>query len=375
MLKKLLLLSAMVPVGLISQACTGETTGDDDDATADPPVVIVEANPEPGEDNFFFQSPLWVEFDRAPDSATITLSGPDGDVAGTQESDNNGRVERFTPSAALTPSASYTMTVSWSPSEGDLSVDFQTGPYGGMVGTPGDLVDMAFNIDLAGAEFVEPPGVGPILQSQIGDIAIVFSPLATSDFDAGEIHIVGALGEDSGGNITQDTCQESLAFTYGPDGALGGGDDVPAGWSNPDMELGPTDLSISVQGIEATIQDLVITGTFHPDLVDMRGGTFAGKVDTRPLAPELDPEGGEGAICDLVEETIGVGCEECGGDNPGEFCLSVLAEDIVAEEVPGLTVAERGCADILADAACADDHGDYDEDDDGTYELCPEFVQ
>jgi len=373
MLKKLLFLSAIVPVGMFSQACT--SPGDDDDSTAEPDVVIVEANPEPGEDNFFFQSPLWVEFDRAPDSATISLSGPDGDVAGTQEEDNNGRVARFTPSADLTPSTDYTMTVSWAPAAQDLNVSFTTGPYGNTVGTEDDLIGATYNIDLANANFVEPPGVGPILQSQIGDIAIIFSPLPTSDFAAGEMHIVGAIGEDVGGTITQDTCNESLAFTYGPDNVLGGGDDVPAGWDNPVLELGPTDLVISVQGINATIQDLVIIGTFHPDLVDMRGGTFAGKVDTRPLAPELDPEGGEGAICDLVEETIGVSCEECGGTVPGPFCLSVLADNIVAEEVPGLTVAERGCADILGDADCADNHADYDEDGDGAYELCPEFVQ
>ncbi len=360
-------------------ACPPET--DDDDATeeGDPPSIIVEINPAPGGE-LFYQSNLWVEFNRPPASVTITLSDAGGaSLSGAQDSSNSDRVWTFDPAEDLIPSTDYVMNVQWSPAEpdaGDLDVTFSTGPHGGSVADPTGMVGATYNIDLAGATFVEPPGVGAIIGSQLDGVAILFSPTDESSFEPGDqpgLHIIGALGEESGPDIVQEACTETLAFTYGPDSLYGTADDVPATWNDPKLELGPTDLPLSIQGIEATIQELVITGTFHPDLSDMRGGTFGGKIDTRPLAPELDPDGGEDAICQLVFETVGVECEECGGDNPGEFCLTVLAEDIVAAEVPGLELTPYTCADLIelyeSTGEC-DEALDFDEDGDGTYELC-----
>jgi hypothetical protein len=383
MRKPLWMLLGLLPAAAAAIGCQ---TGDDDDATVveERSPIIVEVSPEPSEDNFFYQSDLWVEFDVAPMEATVALADSAGsalDAAVTAES--SGRRLRLDPAADLVPSTSYTMTVTWSTVESataaeysPLTVNFQTGPYGNSVTNADDLIGKTFNIDLTSATFVEPPGVGPILQSQIGDIAILFSMTGDSNFDAAAqpgLHIIGALGDVEGGSVTQDICNESLAFTYGPDNVLGGGDDVPAEWADPVLVLGPTNLDISVQGISAQIQDLFISGTFHPNLDDMQGGTFSGKVDTRPLAPELDPEGGKDAICELVSETVGVECEECGGENPGPYCLSVLAEDIVAAQIPDLVLQSRNCVDILGDAGCTDNWGDYDVDGDGVYEVCPDF--
>jgi hypothetical protein len=358
------------------------SAGDDDDTAV--PVIVTATNPTPDEDNYFFAAKPWARFDRAPESATMTLKDAAGaEVAST--STVTGTLMTLDPGAPLTPSAAYALEIEWAPCDGcPVTINFETGPYGNDLADPaGTLVGATYNIDLAQANFVEPPGVGPILQSQIGDIAILFSMLPESDFDvAAGLQIMGALGavvDPVNGIIEQEICTETLAFTAGPDGEIGTADDTPAGWNNPNLELGPTNLDISVQGIQATIQDLVITGTFHPDGDDMRGGTFAGKVDTRPLAPELDPEGGEGAVCDLVEETIGISCEACNDDGTEVFCLSVLADNIVAEKVDGLTLEAESCATIIADyvadnAMCADEAAAYDEDGDGTYELCPAYV-
>jgi hypothetical protein len=88
----------------------------------------------------------------------------------------------------------------------------------------------------------------------------------------------------------------------------------------------------------------------------------------------LDPDGGEGALCELVSETVGVNCEECGNPNPGVFCLNVAAENVSSEELPGLTLQARSCADIIGTAStCPDEAADYDEDGDGYYEQCPEW--
>ncbi len=375
MRKTLALLLFAAPLAL--SGCPTEPV-DDDDATDPVRIpIIVEAHPVP-DGQLFYQSNLWVEFDVPPDSVTLELSGG---LAGTTTSSSNDRIWTLDPTDDLDSDSSYSLTVTWSPTESDpLVINFTTGRHGEPVPDPTGLIGQVYNIDLAGATFVEPPGVGAIIGSQLDGIAILFSPTDESSFEPGDqpgMHILGALGAEEGGDIFQEECTETLAFTYGPDHVFGGGDDVPATWNDPRMELGPADLPLSIQGISATIQDLEITGTFHPELDDMQGGTFAGKIDTRPLAPELDPDGGEDAICQLVFETVGVECEECGGDIPGPFCLSVLATDIVAEHIPGLELTPYTCGDLidiyLASGEC-DEALDFDEDGDGEYELCPDWT-
>ncbi|MCP4871104.1 MAG: hypothetical protein GY898_20545 [Proteobacteria bacterium] len=373
-------LSLLTLLVLPLSAC-GPDPADDDDATGDIRYpFVVEINPV-ADGQLFYQSNVWAEFDVPPDSASVSIADAGGAaIAGTLESGSNGRLWTFDPTEDLVPGTAYTMTVEWTPTQdAALEIAFTTGPHGTTVDNAPDLVGNVYNIDLAGATFVEPPGVGAIIGSQLDGFAILFTPTEESSFEAADqpgLHIVGALGEESGGSITQEACTETLAFTYGEDGVYGTADDVPAGWNDPRLELGPTDLPLSIQGIEATIQNLIITGTFHPELDDMQGGTFSGRIDTRPLAPELDPDGDEDAICQLVFETVGVECEECGDPNPGPFCLTLVAEDIVAAQVPDLELVPYTCASIIeiyeSTGEC-DEALDYDENADGEYELCPQY--
>jgi len=378
---------AFVATTLLAVACTPSV--DDDDGGPDVPdaPIVTDLSPGIADEDFFYQSSLWVEWNNAPEGATYTLTSDAGEVvAGTTEYASQGRVLSFTPDADLSPSASYTSSISWNSPDSPLSVPFQTGAYGNQVADETSLLGRTYSLDLANADFVEPPGVGPILQSQIGDVSILFSVTDWVDAaDPVEMHILGALGDENAGIVSQDICAQTLGFTAGPDGETGTADDIPAGWSDPVMEMGPTNLTLSFQGIDATVQDLNITGTFHPSLSDMRGGTFAGRIDTRPLAPELDPDGGEDAICELVSETVGVECEECGGDNPGVFCLTIYAENVNADEVADTTLVRRTCdliindyiddATVCADAATAFD-ADADEDGtlDGLYLGCPTWT-
>ncbi|HCP44981.1 MAG TPA: hypothetical protein DIU15_03015 [Deltaproteobacteria bacterium] len=368
----------------------GGDTGDDQNVTEDAPLITRMA-PSADTVDFFFQANLEVEWNLPPTGATLSLTGADGAaMGGVTEMSSSGRILSFNPDADLTPDSTYSVTVTWNSESSPVDFSFQTGSYGNEVGadTQDGLVGRVFNLDLASANFVEPPGVGGILQSQIGDVAILFTMTAESNFDAAAqpgLHILGAIGEVEGGQVSQGSCTETLTFTYGVDGVQGTADDTPARWSNPQMELGPTNLDIAVQGFSATIENLVISGTFHPDLDDMRGGTFAGKVDTRPLAPELDPEGGENAICELVVETVGVECEPCNEDGSEPFCLSVVAEDVAADGVEGMTLTPTSCADIItgfvADGVtCQEEAEAYDTDADadgvldGTYPDCPAYA-
>ncbi len=245
------------------------------------------------------------------------------------------------------------------------------------------LVGRTFSIDLSDAPWVEPPGVGAIFGSQLEGIAVLMAATDDSDLDAGAqpgVHVIVAAGEFVGGGATQDPCATTSVITAGADGEVGTGDDAPATWTNPTIEVGPLDFpegTLEVQGIATGLQDVSAATTFHPELADARGGFFEGTIDTRPIAPELDPDGGEDAVCQLLFKTVGVECVECGGDDPGEFCLVIRAEDVVSEHEPGVTIEPTTCADVIdafeTGGQCDSEAASYDEDGDGTYELCPEW--
>ena len=351
---------------------------DDDDATTPAPdVVITEASPEPGESDVFFGGSFWIRFDGVPDARSIEVDRSGTPVPVNLSESSGGTVLNWAPLLPLEPSTVYTVTVSWSPnSAGDLVYDFATSDAGEPLPSPSVLVDRVFSTDLASATFTEPPGVGPILQSQIGGVIVLGEIHSDSDFSpSGQpgLHLVSGPGELQAGDIAPVACAEVGYITAGPDEAVGTSDDTPAIWFNPGFELGPFELSTSVQGVEATMQDVFMTGVYEPGGDRVVGGTLSAQMDTRPLAPELDPEGGEDAVCQLVAETIGVECEECGPPNPGVFCLTLVAENVTSIWQPSLELEVVTCADILGDPGCEDEWDRYDEDGDGVPELCPEF--
>jgi hypothetical protein len=385
MLKNFWLTALLVPTLLLGFGCGADPDDDDDDDDIRYPF-IVQLSPEAGGTaNFFYRSSLVAEFDIAPDSATVRLEDASGaSVDGTVTVETNGRVVTFDPTEDLNSAAAYTMIIEWSPSEeGDSPYTnaFQTSAHGGIITDPSLMVGQVYAIDLAGATFVEPPGIGPILQSQMDGFSVLFTPMAESDFDGGELHVMGAVGGSSeDGELIQDPCAPTLAFTN-PDGIFGNEDDTPAVWDNPEMILAADKLPLTIQGVTATIQDLLISGTFHPDLSNMRGGVFAGIIDTRPLVGALGNGENESEICDLVESTVGVPCISCttddGDDTDEVFCLSLRAEDLGADVIEGLSLQERTCELIIGEfingGSCPDEAGAYDADDDGIYELCPGF--
>jgi len=372
----LLLLSLGLMATGCPQANDDDSAGDDDDAANDDDAAcagILSVDPEADEDDVFGNK-VSVTWDAVPSAGNIAVADAAGaSVAGAITDDDNGRTLIFTADENFAADTTFTVTVSQDCTD-DVPFDFTTGPYGAAVTTESDLIGRAFNLDLASATFVEPAGVGALLQGFLVDVYVIFNATDDSDLPNGEMHILGAVGELDGGDIIQDTCNESLPFTTGPDGIVGTADDAEATWANPDMELEADALELSVQGVSATIQDLLISAKFHPELTGFVGGTFAGQIDTRPLVGLLDSED-PNAICDLVEETVGITCEDCGGGE--NFCLGVVAEDVSGNHLANLPngLEERTCVDIIEDAACG--NGDYtvDGEDNGEIDplLCPEW--
>lgn len=365
-----LLLTAAITL-MAGCSCSPPGAGDAaDDDLADAGIPLVSMDPQDGDQDVFIQDDIELSFGGLPDEVTVSLD----DLAG--ELTSSGADYVFDPAEDLEPETDYTLTVQWSPSDFEPAVvTFRTSRHGTAVLDEEAMVGETLSLDLSTADFVEPPGLGPVIGDQLEGTPLLVMPLPDSDFGAGELHVMGALGIEEGGVITQDPCAESVSFTAGPDGVIGTLDDTPADWLNPIFDLGPADLVLSVAGVEARLYDVFLTGIVHPERVDMRGVSFEGILDTRALAGALG--GGPEAACELLLDVAGVACEECGEPVPGEFCIDVVAENGVAVRVDGLQLLDVDCADVITRALAGDCDPEtadaYDPDGNGTWPLCASY--
>ena len=99
-----------------------------------------------------------------------------------------------------------------------------------------------------------------------------------------------------------------------------------------------------------SIEDLEVSGAFTADASQIVGASVAGVIDTRPLTSLIGATGDDGAICDLVG-MAGASCIAC-PDGTGEYCLTMLVEQLAAALVGGVTVVEVTPADVDGNASC-----------------------
>ena len=358
-----------------------DATADDDDATDPPPApVIVGSWPEPDEAAFPLADTLFVNFDRPPQAVGLSLAYASGTpVVGELSGDADGLTVRFDPFDDLSAGADLILTVQWVSPSSPVAIAFSTPAAPEGVDDPNSLVGRTWQLDLANATFTEPPGIGLILAPQLEQTAVLMTITDETDFSPSAqpgMHIVGAVATDPT-NPQQNLCSETLPLTYGPDNAAGTADDIPATWSNPELQLGPTDLELLLQGIEVILTDVTIEGAFLPDGSAMQQGSLLGTMDTRPVVPLFDPTGADDAVCVLLNDMLGVPCFECGAPNPGAYCVDVAAENIVAPEMLALVLVPWGCADVIglwvSQGSCATAIAGYDADGDGVYEGCPSY--
>jgi len=328
-----------------------QPANDDDSTEADPCATaagVLSVTPEFDAENVYTDT-VSVTFDAVPANANLTVTSGGAPLDGTISTDDNDRTIIFTAAEIFPASSTITANVT-TDCIAEAPWTFDTGPHGTDLVDEMDLVDRVFEIDLGSANIVEPEGVGALLQGFLTDVYVLFQITNESDFGAGELHVMGALGQKDEDDATvQDLCEETLPLTYGQDGVIDTKDDVLAGWEDPYLRVGPTDLTLEVEGTEATVQQLFLEMLFHPDAVDFVAGRLEGSIDTRPLVGLLDSED-PAAICDLAEETVGIQCEDCGG---GEmFCLSLVAEDLQGEMLFDGGLTPRSEQDIADDPNC-----------------------
>jgi len=316
-------------------ACKGpddtETDTDTDtDTNTGCTITASDAIPADGATNVYYRTTLEWTFSDADTSAAVTLATGGTDVPGSGEWFDNTYV--WTPSAALDPSTTYDVNLSFCDGANSVDSSFTTSVVGTSV-PEADITGAAYSLDLASGRFVQPAGVGALLQQQLTvEILIGIASISGTD-----LTLQGALAEDGSNPPVQDLCTESIDFP------------VADFSDNPFFEVGPQTTTLSVQGLEITIDDLFVSGAFAPDGSSISGAVLAGSIDTRPLVDLIEPGGDDDAVCLLVQ-TFGIACEPCTGG--GDFCLSLLVDSIQATEIAGLTVVNRTADDIANDPVC-----------------------
>ncbi len=323
-------------------ACNKDKEGTDSGAEGEEEsceVQISETVPTGGDSDFYYRGTIEVYFTQSESDGEVMLMDSAGaEVAGSSSWSEDGTVLYFTPSAPLEPSTDYTLAISYC--GGNPEVTFRTSEVGGETDV-NTLVGKAYAIDLGSARFVEPEGIGAIL----GELLTQNILAGVVSADDSQIQMIGAISAE--GSTEQDVCTPSIAFP------------VADFSENPYFEIGPEDTTISVAGYTVTIGDLQISGAFGPDLSYFSGGVLGGVIDTTTLddIPDLAELAGcdgtnDACLCDFIAGTGFATCSDC-PDGSGPYCLTLLADQIVATEIEG-SVVERTEADIAADAECAE---------------------
>ncbi len=313
--------AASLVLGLAAcNGATDEATDDTDDTTTDEcQSGITKFLPDRDATEVYYRTPIELTFSADESSATITLTDGTSDVAADVNFSGDGKIATITPSAALMPSTTYTLNISYSC--GDVTSSFTTSNVGAAI-MAGDSVGKTYNIDLASGRITQPAGVGDLLLGLLegNPIDILVGP---SEYDetAMTLAMIGALGARDGSAIIQDDCEQSIDFPVAADFS-----------ANPFFSIEGTNVDLAVAGVELTLARIEITGAFAPDMSEIVGVTLEGDADTRELDGLID---GVDDICATVA-AVGVSCTAC---PDGEAkCLSIAADSIIAEEVAGVTL-------------------------------------
>lgn len=291
---------------------------------------VEESFPANGAANAYYRTSIEARLDEDDADADIEVTADGSAVAGTVEVIDDRVI--FTPDTPLDSSTEYTVTTSYTGTDGACPVEtsFTTSSVGSAIGDATTLVGNAYDLDLESGRFVQPEGIGSLLGKYLGDVTIYLSVETAS---ATEIKMVGALEGDVAGE--QDHCSPTIDFPT-------------AGFTeNPYFLVDGTGstTSFTVSGITVEIDDMIVSGAFAPDGSGIAGGVLAGSIDTRPLVDLVEEGGDEDAIC-VLASSIGVDCEECPGG--GTFCLSLYVDNLTAPLASTTTVTAQTEAEMCA---------------------------
>jgi len=302
-------------LGLIALTLTfGVSCGEKEDTgpTEQPcGVGIDETIPADGATDAYYRADIEFQLDDPDESgATVALTQGGTEVAGTSWLSEDSETVYFTPDAPLSPGTAYTATLTYC--TGEASIDFTTSALGQPL--TADLLTNTYVIDLATARFVEPPGVGDL----IGEFVAMNVLVGVTEVSDTSITMMGALSVEGG--TDQDYCTPTFDFPA-------------ADFSeSPYFAVIADEITLSVAGYDIPLKDLEVSGTFAADGSYFGGAVLGGTVDARDIIEMIDEVDTWEDACALTE-SFGAPCVAC--DDGVAACLTLLADQIVAEQNPG----------------------------------------
>jgi hypothetical protein len=207
---------------------------------------------------------------------------------------------------------------------GERVVSFTTSPLGAPLQSgPQGLVNSTYVLDLATAEWVQPPSLGPLLQLYFTTPVL----LGVESADSSSIDFLGAPGEiDPFEGILQDTEQQTWDF------------DGTGFTDSPYFQADVDEVNFRFDGLDIPVFDFSVAGTFAADGSEFGGGALLGNADTRNLGVQLGEPDNLAAMCGYAE-SLGILCKPCPDGEP--YCLDLEVQGVTGTLVPGLTLQRR----------------------------------
>ncbi|MFT4975045.1 MAG: hypothetical protein ACI8S6_000932 [Myxococcota bacterium] len=303
---------------IILSSCATDTTDSlDPDPICD--NAVTDLFPEDGASDVYYRGTIEAHLACSDETMSVTVTDEHGSIIDGVTSLGGSEDERiiFTPSPPLSPDTSYTATISMC--ERSQSWSFQTMGLCPPVTT--DLVGQTYSLDLDDARVTEPEGVGPIITTLMEQSLLLGVIEASGD----RLQVLGAFAEGA----RQDRCLPTIDF---PEASFA--EDLY-------FVVGPQDVTLSAGGLLVTVYSFKLSGTFATDGSSIDNVSLAGEVDARDLAPllweaSLIEENTPAAVCELLAD-FAVDCVPCDRDG-APLCISVVADSIVADALPGITL-------------------------------------
>lgn len=311
-------------------ACTGKSdeppvddtsAGHDsvDDTSVEPcTATVLSVEPADGATDVYYHDTVVVSFDGDGSTAAFTLTAADGTDAPVSAAYTEGGVQAEL-TATLAPSTAYTLTTELCGATSTST--FTTSSLGTPLEMdPSALVGATYMFRLSDADITEPA----FLDLIAGTYLTVPILLTVQEADSASIHLIGGLGDDSAGEVTQIPDLPTWDFPSA--------DFTAQPYFHAESEL----VTIMYGDTPIPIEQFNLSGTFAADGSTISAGRATGVGDTRYMASLVGkPDDDLAAICDLAA-AAGVYCTECSDGEP--YCLPIVAEHIEAAKVDGLTL-------------------------------------
>ena len=291
---------------------TGNTTYTDTDTDTDTEedcnATVTAITPADGAENVSANVLVIADFSEAVEEATLTVTGPDGPVAGEAHVVIDGMSISFSSESELARSTEYDVEVSVCDMVSTSSFTTVEEAI-----EENALIGRVYDLDLTSVNWTSPPA--SIANLMMGFITTSHFLLLVEDVDESSqtIDLAGAAGWENNSVVTQYPCAE--AFDFDPSDFS----------SNPFFSAGPISTVMEVGSETVNLESLVFEGSFVNQ---------GDSVDNLHVTTYLDGEielDGFGRLCDAVA-MFGVSCDPCPSDASLEcLLLDATATNVVAK--------------------------------------------